>query len=124
MQIMPATGRWLAKQNEMDDFSTADLNSPATNIELGSFYMRDLLDEFSGSFVLATAAYNAGPARPRKWSRELTKPIAASFFIEHIPFSETRNYVKSVLSNAACYQSLLEKKPIKLSKWLGEISAQ
>lgn len=124
MQIMPATGRWLAKQKGLRDFSTASLNQPAVNIELGTFYMRQLLDEFSGSFVLATAAYNAGPGRPRKWSRELTRPIAAHFFIEHIPFSETRNYVKSVLSNAACYQSLLEKQPIKLSKWLGEITVQ
>jgi soluble lytic murein transglycosylase len=124
MQIMPATGRWLAKQKGLRDFSTASLNQPAVNIELGSFYMKQLLDEFSGSFVLATAAYNAGPGRPRNWARELTRPIAASFFIEHIPFSETRNYVKAVLSNAACYQSLLEKQPVKLSSWLGSITAQ
>jgi soluble lytic murein transglycosylase len=122
MQIMPATGKMLAKQESLSNFTTSELRDPKTNIQLGSLYMKQTLQQLSNSYVLATAAYNAGPSRPKKWRGLLVRSVPAEFFIEHIPFSETRGYVKSVLSNAACYQSILENKPVKLSTWLGTIS--
>ena len=98
MQIMPATARWTAKKIGLP--YTPDLIADRdTNLKLGMAYLKLVLDDFSGSQPLAAAAYNAGPGRPRKWR---DGPVLESaIWAENIPFSETRDYVKKVVSSAA-----------------------
>src|SRR5690606_16221211 len=103
MQIMPATGRWIAGKLGVDRFHVSQLNELQTNLEFGTFYLRTVLDKLDGSPVLASAAYNAGPRRPLNWRATLTVPVEGAIFAEIIPFSETRDYVKKVLSNAVIY---------------------
>ena len=110
MQVMPATGRqvggWLNKPLKQE----SELYYPARNIEMGSFYIRRMQDQLQSNPVLATAAYNAGPHRVSRWLPEQTMP--ADIWVENIPFTETRRYVRSVFSYAATYDYQL-KNPIK-----------
>jgi soluble lytic murein transglycosylase len=104
MQIMPATARWTAKKIGLP--YTPDLIADRdTNLKLGMAYLKLVLDDFSGSQPLAAAAYNAGPGRPRKWRDGPV--LEPAIWAENIPFTETRDYVKKVLSNGAYYAALL-----------------
>ena len=116
MQIMPATARWTAKKIGLDykPDMIADRN---VNLKLGTAYLKLVLDDFGGSQALAAAAYNAGPGRPRRWrDGPLMEPAA---WAENIPFAETRDYVKKVLSNSVYYSALLGSKPVSLKARLG-----
>jgi len=104
MQLMPATARWTAKKVGLD-FQPAQINNIDTNLRLGTSYLKMLVDDFAGSQALAAAAYNAGPGRPRRWREGPVLDAAA--WAENVPFNETRDYVKKVLSNAAIYAQLL-----------------
>jgi soluble lytic murein transglycosylase len=106
MQIMPATAKEL-KGSRVD---TWYLYNAENNIELGTKYLRELLDKNKGNQVLATASYNAGPHRIKKWLK-YGKNMPADVWIETIPFKETRNYVKSVLA----YQEIYQHKPGQVS---------
>jgi len=107
MQVMPATGRWVAKKIGLEPArADAALADPATNLLLGSRYLRLVLDDLSGSQAMAAAAYNAGPGRPRRWREGAVLDAAA--WTESIPFNETRDYVKKVLTNTAVYAALLD----------------
>ncbi|HKO66279.1 MAG TPA: lytic transglycosylase domain-containing protein, partial [Burkholderiaceae bacterium] len=75
-----------------------------------------------GSPVLATAAYNAGPGRPRAWRASLAKPIEGAVFAETIPFNETRDYVKKVMSNSIYYAALFDNQAPSLKARLGTIA--
>lgn len=121
MQIMPRTGRWLARKSGMKDFTTEDLGDPAVNIRLGSMYLGLLDEAFEGEKVLATAAYNAGPSRARKWQNRLSKPMEGAVFVESIPFYETRDYVKNVFLNTAVYAQRLGDKTLTFRSLLGTI---
>lgn len=105
MQLMPATARWTAKKVGLD-FRGDMITDPAVNLQLGTAYFKRVLDDFGGSLPMATAAYNAGPGRPRKW-REGTLPMEPAAWAETIPFNETRDYVKRVLANSVYYAALL-----------------
>jgi soluble lytic murein transglycosylase len=72
--------------------------------------------------VLATAAYNAGPGRPRAWRATLAKPVEGAIFAETIPFNETRDYVKKVMSNTVYYAALFENKAQSLKQRMGTIA--
>ncbi len=122
MQIMPATARWIARKLEVKDFRVEHLGDMPTNIRFGTFYLKSVLDDLEGSPVLASAGYNAGPGRPRNWRATLTDPVEGAIFAEIIPFHETRDYVKKVLSNATYYASLFSGQPQSLRSWLGHIS--
>lgn len=111
MQVMPATGKWVAAKIGMDDFAHSMLNDLRTNITLGANYMNMVLENFDGDEILATAAYNAGPGRSRTWRGRLDAPMEGAIFVESIPFSETRNYVRNVLANATNYAAVFENKP-------------
>jgi len=100
MQLMPATARWTAKKIGLN-YDAAQINDRDTNIVLGTNYLKLVLDDFGGSQTLATAAYNAGPGRSRKWREGPT--LEPAIWAENIPFAETRDYVKKVLSNATFY---------------------
>ena len=105
MQLMPATARWTAKQVGLD-FRPEMINDRDVNLQLGSAYLKRVLDDFGGSLSMATAAYNAGPGRPRRW-REGGTVMEPAAWAESIPFNETRDYVKKVLSNSVYYAALL-----------------
>ena len=122
MQVMPATGKWVAAKIGLTDFVHDMLNDLRTNITLGTNYMNMVLESNGGSQVLATAAYNAGPSRSRTWRGVLEAPMEGAVFVESIPFSETRTYVRNVMSNATNYAALFERRPQSLKARLGTIN--
>ena len=122
MQVMPSTGRWVAKKIGLTDFVQNMLSDVRTNILLGTNYMNMVLGNMDGSQTLATAAYNAGPGRLRSWRAALDKPMESAVFIESIPFVETRTYVKNVMSNATYYAALFEGRPQSLKARLGTVA--
>jgi soluble lytic murein transglycosylase len=122
MQVMPSTGRWVAKKIGLTDFVQDMLTDVRTNILLGANYLNMVLGNMDGSQVLATAAYNAGPGRLRSWRSTLTKPMDSTVFIESIPFVETRTYVKNVMSNTTYYAALFEGRPQSLKARLGSVA--
>lgn len=119
MQIMPATGSWIARKLGIKTFNTRDLNEPETNLKFGTFYLRHIQDSLDGHPVLATAAYNAGPRRAQRWRG--TKPMEGAVYIESIPFQETRDYVKKVMANAMYYALRFGQPSVLLSHHLGTI---
>lgn len=122
MQVMPATARYVARKIGLTDFSTSQISDVHTNIVLGTNYLNLVLNDLEGSQALASAAYNAGPGRPRAWRSTLTRPVEGAIFAETIPFNETRVYVKNVLSNATYYAALLDGQPQSLKSRLGVIA--
>jgi soluble lytic murein transglycosylase len=104
MQILPSTGRLLARQERLR-YREADLYDPEINIRYGTRYLKDVLGSFGGRVDYALASYNAGPHRVKRWTgMDLTIP--SEVFIEEIPFDETRDYVKLVLRNEMLYRRL------------------
>ena len=103
MQVMPSTGRLLYKKEKGK--GRPDLANPDANLRLGARYLRQLLDTFSGDTAAALAAYNAGPGRVRGW-KKASGLAPEDEFLESIPFSETRFYVKRVLFFQSVYSSL------------------
>jgi soluble lytic murein transglycosylase len=118
MQLMPATARWTARKIGLP--YTADLITDRdTNIKLGTSYLKLVLDDFDGSQPMATAAYNAGPGRPRRWREGPV--LEPAIWAENIPFNETRDYVKKVLSNATDYTAVLGLPSPSLKARLGRM---
>ena len=119
MQLMPATAKQMAK-NLGVNFSHKRLHSdPDYNVKLGAAYLADLLRRFDGSYLLAIASYNAGPARLHGWMKEngdpRTKEVDAIDWVEMIPFTETRDYVQRVLENLQIYRFRLGKTTVAQS---------
>ncbi len=105
MQVLPSTGKDLARRVGIRKFSASQLLTPERNIQLGTLYMRNLLNSFGGQEEYVLASYNAGPSRAKLWQtwgpfREQPE------FVEAVPFQETRNYVQVVLRNADIYRHL------------------
>ncbi len=118
MQVMPATARWVAKKIGLDWRNPELISDTPTNLKLGTSYLKLVLDDLGGSQAMAAAAYNAGPGRPRRWREGPL--VETAIWAENIPFNETRDYVKKVLSNAAVYSALLDnQKPPLLRPRLG-----
>ena len=120
MQVMPATGKWVARKIGLAGYHQGMLTDPDTNVLLGTSYMRLILEDLDDHPVLASAGYNAGPGRARKWRDE--RPLEGAIYAETIPFDETRDYVKKVMANAVIYAAMLEAKPQSLKARLGTIS--
>ncbi|MCB1995655.1 MAG: lytic transglycosylase domain-containing protein [Rhodoferax sp.] len=116
MQLMPTTARWTARKIGLD-FKPAMITDPHVNLRLGTAYLKLLLDHFEGAQPLAVAGYNAGPGRPRRWREGGTLETAA--WVENIPFNETRDYVKKVLTNAVHYAHVLGEGGTSLKARLG-----
>jgi soluble lytic murein transglycosylase len=114
MQLMPQTGRAIARQLQLGQPNRRQLLKPETNIRFGSYYLRQVLQEFDDNPVLATAAYNAGPHRIRRWYPK-HGAMAADLWVDTIPFDETRHYVRQVLAYAVFYDQRLEQ-PVKRLK--------
>ena len=121
MQVMPATAKWIANKAGWRDYHNGMIHDIDTNISLGTYYMKYTLDQFDGLEVMATAAYNAGPSRAKRW-RSHTE-LEGAIYAETIPFTETRNYVKKVLANAHLYAKQLGLESIPLKKRLGVVPA-
>ncbi|MCE3271682.1 MAG: peptidoglycan lytic transglycosylase, Glycoside Hydrolase Family 23-like protein [Ramlibacter sp.] len=119
MQVMPATARWTANKIGLRGFRADQLTDRDTNIAIGTGYLKLVLDDFGGSMPLAAAAYNAGPSRPRAWRNGSVVEGAA--WAETIPFTETRDYVKKVVSNATLYAAMFTGQPQSLKARLGVI---
>lgn len=119
MQLMPGTARWVAGKLGLR-FQPEMVNDAGVNVRLGTFYLRHVLDNLSSSPVLATAGYNAGPNRARDWQHpELN--LEAPLYIESIPFLETRDYVKKVMTNAVHYGMAFGEPRMSLAARLGSI---
>jgi len=124
MQLMPGTAKMVARKIGLGPLSPEQMNDMETNILLGTTYLSMIYNQFDGSAVLATAGYNAGPGRPRQWQAALQRPVEGAIFAETIPFNETRDYVKNVLSNTVYYAALFEGRPQSLKERLGVILPQ
>ncbi|MBI5331556.1 MAG: lytic transglycosylase domain-containing protein [Betaproteobacteria bacterium] len=113
MQIMPGTAKWIAKQLGLSRNAHAKVGEPETNIRFGTYYLKRIYESLSQSPVLASAGYNAGPLRARKWQADTA--LEGAVYVESIPFSETREYVKKVLANAMYYRTRFggETRPLK-----------
>ena len=125
MQVMPRTARYVARRIGLTDYHAKSVTEVQTNVTLGTSYLRMVLDQL-GHPVLASAAYNAGPARARRW-RDATRPLEGAVYVETIPFPETRDYVKKVMANAVFYAVLAEgrasgQQPPSLKQRLGTIT--
>ncbi|MCK9395912.1 MAG: transglycosylase SLT domain-containing protein [Methylobacter sp.] len=120
MQIMPKTGMQIARELKEKWQSDQSLFNPDVNVKYGAFYYKKLLQQFHGHFVLAVAAYNAGPGRVAKW---LPSAVAmpADIWVETIPYQETRKYVSSVLSYAIIYQQLIQRKGLKIKELMLDV---
>jgi soluble lytic murein transglycosylase len=119
MQVMPATARWTAKKIGLTNFTADQLNDRETNLAIGTGYLKLVLDDFAGSMPLAAAAYNAGPNRPRAWRNGAV--VETAIWAENVPFAETRDYVKKVLSNTTNYAAILTGQPQSLKNRLGMV---
>lgn len=105
MQVLPATGKKLAKAEKVRRFSANSLFEPEINLKLGTRYFRDLVDHYNGKLEYALAAYNAGSDRVDAWLAGGTFRDTAEF-VESIPFTETREYVQAIMRNASVYRRL------------------
>jgi soluble lytic murein transglycosylase len=121
MQLMPRTARWVAKKIGMKDYHPSRVHETGINVTLGTHYLKMVLDELDSHPVLASAAYNAGPGRARKW-RDADRPLEGAIYAETIPFNETRDYVKKVMSNAVYYAALFDGQPQSLKPRLGFVA--
>ncbi|NDE25201.1 MAG: lytic transglycosylase domain-containing protein [Betaproteobacteria bacterium] len=119
MQVMPATAKWTAKKIGLTNFQLNQLNEHETNVAIGTGYLKLVLDDFDGSMPLAAAAYNAGPSRSRAWRKGPV--LEAAIWAENIPFAETRDYVKKVLSNTTNYAAIITGQPQSLKARLGTV---
>lgn len=107
MQLMPGTADHVARELGISAPSTAELFEPQVNIQLGSTYIRSMLERYRGNRIAATAAYNAGPHRVDRWLA--TAPREFDRFVESIPFRETRDYVQAVLAYRVIFESLAKQ---------------
>jgi soluble lytic murein transglycosylase len=105
MQLLPGTGKQVARQLGIRRFSRDQLLTPTRNLQLGTRHFRELLDRFDGTMEYALAAYNAGAHRVDSWLSNGEYRDAAEF-VESIPFTETREYVQAILRNASVYRKL------------------
>jgi len=119
MQLMPATAKWVAKKIGLEGYHPGRVTEMDVNVTLGTNYMKMVLESLDNHPVLASAAYNAGPGRAKRWRAD--RPIEGAIYAETIPFNETRDYVKKVMSNAVYYATMFEDKPQSLKSRLGTI---
>lgn len=122
MQLMPSTARAVAKKLKTRLRRTSELKKPELNIRFGTYYLNEVFGELDRNPMLATAAYNAGPHRVRRWLPEEGKIMAPDLWAELIPFKETRTYVRRVMSYAVIYdQRRKVKEPRRITDRMREV---
>ena len=109
MQIMPTTAQYTAKKYDINYAGAEELYDVGKNIEIGSHYLKGLLNQYDDNRIFAFAAYNAGPNRVRSWRERSNENIDVFSFIEAIPFKETRGYVQNVLMFETYYRNLMNE---------------
>jgi soluble lytic murein transglycosylase len=118
MQFIPRTARLEARRQGLPYRTSWLTDDPGYNMTLGGAHLDTLLDQFNGSYIMTTAAYNAGASRPRRWVSDYGDPRAGEVdpidWVEFIPFSETRNYVQRVLENTQVYRHRLTGQPVSV----------
>lgn len=119
MQLMPRTARWVAKRMGMKSYRQGMAEEIETNLTMGMYYLKYVSSRLDGPPVLASAAYNAGPSRAQRW-RDL-KPLEGAVYAETIPLTETREYVKKVMSNTEYYAGLLGQPWRSMGQRLGMV---
>lgn len=119
MQLLPGTARETARRIGLGYAGNAQLFEPRSNITLGTAYLAQVMAQYGGSFVMAAAAYNAGPGRVRQWQGQAC--VAAERWIEMIPFAETKAYVRRALFYTAIYQWRLGHEVTRLTASMGAI---
>lgn len=119
MQLMPATAQWVANRLKVP-YHAAMVNEVGTNVRLGTYYIRHVFQRLNNQPVLATAGYNAGPGRARQW-QAANKPLAVDVYTESIPFLETRDYVKKVMTNAVHYALGFAQGPQSITERMGKV---
>ncbi len=122
MQLMPTTARWAAKRAGVKNYKRNMIDDLDTNVTIGTYYLRYTLDLMKGNKVMATAGYNAGPSRARKWQAQ--EPLEGAIYAETIPFNETRNYVQRVMANSHLYGQQLGDLRTTLKQRMGTIPAK
>jgi len=122
MQLMPATARDEAARRDLPQPTSWQLLEPARNIELGCGYLRRVLDRYDGNRVLATAAYNAGPARVDEWLPR-GQVVAAERWVETIPYRETRAYIKAIMTYTTIFERRLGDETVRLSARMAPVGA-
>lgn len=121
MQLMPATAAEVARAAGLDAPSRLELTDPVLNLELGSRYLAAMQRRFANNTILATAAYNAGPGAVRRWLPK--QPMAADLWMTEIPYRETRDYVRRVLTYRVIYAHKLGHRQFRLGALLRPITA-
>ena len=121
MQVMPRTAKFVARKIGLKRFRPKDVIEIQTNVSLGTGYLKIVLDQL-GHPVLASAAYNAGPSRAKRWRD--ARPLEGAIYAETIPFAETRDYVKKVMANAVFYSAVLNKSATPIKARLGTVPAR
>ena len=116
MQVMPATAREIAGKIGM---SSSELYTMDGNIRMGTWYMADAKRRLQNNEVMATAGYKPGPGRARNW--QASSPLEGAIYAETIPFTETRDYVKKVMTNATYYASLFNEPQTSLKQRMGTV---
>lgn len=119
MQVMPATASMIARKLGM---SQSDLYTMEGNIRMGTWYMADARGSLQNNEVMATAGYNAGPGRARRW--QASNSLEGAIYAETIPFNETRDYVKKVMANATYYSALMNLPRTSLKQRMGVVPAR
>jgi soluble lytic murein transglycosylase len=120
MQLMPKTALWVAKRLGMKHFRQSLVSQLDTNVALGTYYLKYVLDKLDGQPLLATAAYNAGPRRAIDWRGP--SPMVGAIYAETIPFTETRGYAQKVMSNAVYYGNRFGQQLLSLKQRLGMVT--
>ena len=118
MQVMPATADEIARKIGM---SSAELHTMDGNIRMGTWYLGDARNRM-GDEIMATAGYNAGASRARRWQAAV--PLEGAIYAETIPFDETRTYVKNVMANATYYASVFNEPQTSLTRRMGTVPAR
>jgi soluble lytic murein transglycosylase len=122
MQLMPSTARFVARKIGFEDYRADRIADVRVNLRLGMEYLKLVFDDQDGQALLASAAYNAGPRRVRKWRAGLARPLDGALFVETIPVAETREYVKRVLFNTVVYRGLMDQPASSLRSLLGTVT--
>ncbi len=122
MQLMPATAKWAASKIGLRRYNRGMIHELDTNIALGTFYLGHTLSLMDGHKPMASAAYNAGPSRAKKWMG--SRPLEGAIYAETIPFNETRVYVQRVMANVHLYAQQMGIKSMTLRERMGIVPAK
>lgn len=122
MQLMPTTARWAAKRAGIKGYKRSMIRDLNTNVSIGTYYLSYTLNSMHGNKIMATAGYNAGPSRAKKW--QANQPLEGAIYAETIPFNETRVYVQRVMANTHMYAKQIGLKGKTLKQRMGTVPAR